>query len=113
MPTTLERMGSALFSGRAVGGAFVGIWLEAVPPDYDLIGGGITILSVIVRELLSLPRLPNGRLHHAGHDRHERKRSDDGNKSETDRCTGAGVFAPPERSPVASQARRCPSVRSD
>ncbi|MCY4548224.1 MAG: hypothetical protein OXC28_07640 [Defluviicoccus sp.] len=28
---------------RAVGGAFAGIWLKAATPEYDLVGGGITI----------------------------------------------------------------------
>ena len=41
--TALEAMGAARFSRRAVGGAFAGIWLQAATPDYDLIGGGITI----------------------------------------------------------------------
>ena len=41
--TALEAMGAARFSRRAVGGAFAGIWLKAAAPDYDLIGGGITI----------------------------------------------------------------------
>ena len=30
---------------RAVGGAFAGIWLKAATPEYDLVGGGITILD--------------------------------------------------------------------
>lgn len=41
--TALEAMGAARFSRRAVGGAFAGIWLEAATPEYDLVGGGITI----------------------------------------------------------------------
>ena len=41
--TALEAMGAARFSRRAIGGAFAGIWLKAATPDYDLIGGGITI----------------------------------------------------------------------
>ncbi|MYD75321.1 MAG: transporter substrate-binding domain-containing protein [Gammaproteobacteria bacterium] len=41
--TALEAMGAARFSRRAVGGAFFGIWLKAATPEYDLIGGGITI----------------------------------------------------------------------
>lgn len=41
--TALEAMGAARFSRRAVGGAFAGIWLKAATPEYDLIGGGITI----------------------------------------------------------------------
>ncbi|MCY4502274.1 MAG: transporter substrate-binding domain-containing protein [Alphaproteobacteria bacterium] len=41
--TALEAMGAARFSRRAVGGGFAGIWLKAATPDYDLIGGGITI----------------------------------------------------------------------
>ena len=41
--TALEAMGAARFSRRAVGGAFAGIWLKAATPDYDLVGGGITI----------------------------------------------------------------------
>ena len=41
--TALEAMGAARFSRRAVGGGFAGIWLKAATPEYDLIGGGITI----------------------------------------------------------------------
>ena len=41
--TALEAAGAARFSRRAVGGAFAGIWLKAATPEYDLVGGGITI----------------------------------------------------------------------
>ena len=41
--TALEAAGAARFSRRALGGAFAGIWLKAATPDYDLVGGGITI----------------------------------------------------------------------
>ncbi|MCY4547227.1 MAG: transporter substrate-binding domain-containing protein [Defluviicoccus sp.] len=41
--TALEATGAARFSRRAVGGAFAGIWLKAATPEYDLVGGGITI----------------------------------------------------------------------
>ena len=41
--TALAAMGAAQFSRRAIGGAFAGIWLKAATPDYDLIGGGITV----------------------------------------------------------------------
>ena len=41
--TALEATGAARFSRRAVGGAVAGIWLKAATPEYDLVGGGITI----------------------------------------------------------------------
>ena len=41
--TALEAMGAARFSRRAIGGEFTGIWLKAASPDYDLVGGGITV----------------------------------------------------------------------
>ena len=41
--TALEAMGVAMFSRRALKGAFAGMWLKAATPEYDLIGGGITI----------------------------------------------------------------------
>ena len=41
--TALEAMSATRFSRRAVGGGFAGIWLKAATPEYDLIGGGITI----------------------------------------------------------------------
>ena len=48
--TALETMGAARFSRRAVAGAFAGIWLKAATPDYDLIGGGITIRADRTRD---------------------------------------------------------------
>ena len=48
--TALEATGAARFSRRAVGGAFAGIWLKAATPEYDLVGGGITIREDRIRD---------------------------------------------------------------
>ena len=53
--TALEAMGAARFSRRAVGGGFAGIWLRAATPDYDLIGGGITVREDRTRDAAGGP----------------------------------------------------------